>query len=240
MKLLLQLFSPMQRAASAFFKHDVALRRSERGVQLVLEERSSSTGRSGKPSRDEVARRKEDQELVLMRRQLADLLASVPDRRKVMRHLAFVEHALAKKGTRALRKLPLDVLQNALAQLEGAVTNWSPEGLANLRSKMAVALIERERMDPDAEADAYRTSAMMELDPIEPAAPAETDAGSDDAQALAAAYAALGNLAPIAADGADRLEMTGELDSPSAKAALRDQSRSTEAPAAIRLRELQS
>jgi hypothetical protein len=239
MKSLFQLFSPLQRAASAFFKHDVALRRGERGVHFVLEERSASGARSVKASPEEAVRRKENEELALMRRQLADLLASAPERRSTMRHLVFVEHALAKKGMRAMHKLPLDVMQQALTQLEAAVTNWSPEGLANLRSKMAVALIERERMDPDAEADAYRTSAMMDLDPLEAPAQAEANAGADE-QALAAAYAALGNLAPPAADGQGSLEMTGELDSPSAKAALRNMARSTEGPAPIKLRELQS
>jgi hypothetical protein len=161
MKLLNHLLNPLQRAATAFFKHDLALRRTERGLHIVLQERGAPTG---KPSREALIKRKQDEELALMRRQLTELLTSLPEARSTMRHLAFVEHALGKKGLRALHKLPIDVLQSALTQLEGLVINWSPEGLANLRSKMAVAIIDREQKDPAAEADAYRTSAMLDAD----------------------------------------------------------------------------
>lgn len=236
MKLLTQLLAPLQRAATAFFKHDLALRRTGRSVHIVLEKRGASTG---EPSREELVKRKRDQELALMRRQLAELLASLPASRNTARHLVFVEHALAKKGLRALDKLPIDVLQAALAQLEGLVTNWSPEGLANLRSKMAVAIIHRERMDPETEADAYRTSAMLDADlPPVPALP-EVEQGTDD-EALAAAYAALGSSAPLGGPADGRLEMSGELSSASAKAALRDAARGGAETSPIRLRELQS
>ena len=100
--------------------------------------------------------------LLLMLLQLAHVLADGPDTRSTLRHLVFVEHALNRKGLRALDKLPVDVLQRALEQLEGVVSNWSPVGLANLRSKMAVAIIDREHMDPEAEAEHYRTSMPME------------------------------------------------------------------------------
>jgi hypothetical protein len=239
MKLLTQLFNPLQRAATAFFRHDLALRRTERGVHIVLEQRG---GPPPKPSREELDRRRQNEELVLMRSQLAELLASLPESRSTMRHLVFVEHALGKKGIRALHKLPIDVLQPALTQLEGLVTNWSPEGLANLRSKMAVAIIERERMGPDAEGDAYRTSQMLESDMTGAAALPEVDVEIeiDENDALAAAYAALGHSAPLGADGADSLEVSGELSSPSAKSALRDAARGGEGAGSIRLRELQS
>lgn len=238
MKLLIQLFNPLQRAATAFFKHDLALRRTGRGVHIVLEQRG---GRPGKPGSEELVKRKHSEELALIRRQLADLLASLPETRNTMRHLVFVEHALAKKGIRALHKLPLDVLQPALVQLEGLVTNWSPEGLANLRSKMAVAIIDRERMDPEAEADAYRTSTMLDPDLTGPAALPEVELGSgDDEDALAAAYAALGNSAPLGTGGEGGLELSGELGSPSAKAALRDAARGSEETGPIRMRELES
>ena len=285
MKLLTRLFNPLQRAAAAFFKHDVSLRRGERGVQLVLEQRSAGAQRQRNPSREELVLRKEEQELAVMRRQLGELLDSVPDMRAAMRHLGFVEHALAKKGIRALHKLPLDVLRRALAQLEGTVTNWSPEGLANLRSRMAVALIERERVDCEAEADAYRTSALMGLGPPPGSElPEEEKASGEDDEALAAAYAALGNLAPPAQEGGGLevasasgglemasgngslamttgsgslalstgdggpesttgdgwLQMTGELNSPSAKAVLREAARGTGKASTIKLRELQS
>jgi hypothetical protein len=83
-------------------------------------------------------------ELARMRASLAGLLDEMPDNRSTLRHLAFIEHALGKKGLRALHKVPYDVLKRALDQFEGLVVNWSDEGLAALRSKMAVTLIERE------------------------------------------------------------------------------------------------
>jgi hypothetical protein len=246
MKLLSRLFEPLRHAAAAFFKHDIAIRRdADSGMRLVLEQRPAK--KSKKPSREDVARHKEHEELALMRSQLTELLDSLPQTRSAMRHLAFVEHALAKKGMKALHKLPLDVLQPALTQLEGLVTNWSPVGLANLRSKMAVAIIDREHADPDAEADAYRTAAVLDHAPADEAPVAEQR--SDD-EALAAAYAALGSLAPLQQatpsdagppSSAEGVEMVGELGSRSAKAVAREAARPAMRGAApdITLRQLE-
>jgi hypothetical protein len=239
MKLLTRLFTPLRRAATAFFKHDLAVQRGERGLQIVLKDRAAPTA---KPSREELGRRKESAELVLMRQQLGELLAGLPEARSAMRHLVFVEHALAKKGIKALHKVPLDVLQRALTQFEGLVTNWSPEGLANLRSKMAVAIIDRENMDPEAEADAYRTAAVLDTAPppsLESTLPEVSFSSGEDDEALAAAYAALGNLAPPGGAGDVAVEMSGELGSVSAKAALRDAARGSDSAGQIKLRELQ-
>lgn len=233
---LTRLFDPLRHAATAFFKHDLALRRDgeTRQVKIVLEHRPA---KGGKPTREELAQRKEREELGLIRAQLAELLDSLPETRATMRHLVFVEQALAKKGLKALHRLPIEVLQHALGQFEGLVTNWSPAGLANLRSKMAVAIIDREHSDPDAEADAYRTAAVLDAGPgLLPSPPAVPDVheGADDA-ALAAAYAALGNLAPQGVD----VELVGELGSPSAKAAARGATRPAADTGAITLREVE-
>lgn len=234
----MSLFSPLRQAAVAFFKHDVALRREEGGVQIVLEERGPEGQRL--PSRAELARQKEKAELAVMREQLAQLLDDLPETRETMRHLVFVEQALAKKGLKALHKLPLDVLQHALAQLEGLVTNWSPVGLASLRSKMAVAIIDRDHLDHEAETDAYRTAAIFDLPPSPTAAspaaaapPATTLAPSED-EALAAAYAALGALAPSV------IETQTEIGSRSARAVNPTPPRHSELGGEIKLRELQA
>jgi hypothetical protein len=223
----------LKTASAAFFKHDVALKRADDGVRLVLQQRP---GQPRPPTREELAARREGQELALMQAQLAELLNELPETRHTLRHLVFVEQALAKKGLRALHKLPLDVLERALEQLEGLVTNWSPVGLASLRSKMAVAIIDREHQDPEAEADAYRTAAVLDHTPAP--APAEVEQRTDD-EALAAAYAALGNLAPTSG-----VEMQGELGSRAARqverAALRPATRAVPAPDSISFRELQS
>jgi hypothetical protein len=223
----------LRHASAAFFRHDLALRRDEDGLHIVFEERSPAGDRKRTPTRAELALKKDTAELALMLEQLRALLAELPQARQTLRHLVFVEQALAKKGLRALHKLPLEVLQRALEQLEGLVINWSPAGLASLRSKMAVAIIDREHMDPDAEADAYRTVAVLDTEPLEASLP-EVEPCTDD-DALAAAYAALGNLAPETA----AVEMHGELGSPSARAVVPPLARGGDAVVEIRLRELQ-
>ena len=239
MRALFKLFNPIRQAAAAFFRHDLALRRDSGALHIVLEPKASSRAPSKAPakpkkgSRAEDAARKDKQELAQILQQLGGLLDEVPETRGALRYLVFIEQALKKKGLRALHKLPLDVLQRALEQLEGLVTNWSPVGLASLRSKMAVAVIDREHTDPEAEAEAYRTAAVMDARPEEALQPEEQGLSEDDA--LAAAYAALGTVAP-----SGELEFHGELGSASARALAAPLPRPTDAVAPIQLRELQS
>jgi len=235
--LLFQLIHSVRHGVTAFFQHDLKLKRAEDGVRIVLQERPAEP-KTRVPSRQEKVAQRENEELKLMRTQLAELLNELPGARDTMRHLVFVEQALQKKGMRALHKLPLDVLQRALEQLEGLVTNWAPVGLASLRSKMAVCILDREHMDPEAEADAYRTAAVLDSAPPEPAEPLPQR--SDD-EALAAAYAALGNLAPSSEPVA--IVTQGELNSRSARVLQREAQRpafrDTAPPDTLKLRELQ-
>ena len=210
MSSLLRIFDPLRHAANAFFRHELTLRRDEHGLRLALEVKASSGAGQAQPNAKEQLAQKEAAQLALIQEQLSALLSELPETRRTLRALVAVEQALARKGLRALRKLPLDVMRRALAQFEGLVTNWSPVGLANLRSKMAVAIIEREHMDPDAEADAYRTAAVLDTDPDE--LPLDGSQSSSDDDALAAAYAALGDAGTLA------VEMQPELGSPSARA----------------------
>jgi hypothetical protein len=233
MSALTRLFEPFRHAAQAFFKHDLAFQRGDKRVQLVLQDRRA-VPRVSAASLAEAAARKDKQELTLMREQLAAVLDDMPDTRQTLRHLAFVEQALAKKGLKALRKVPLDVLQRALEQLETLVTNWSPVGLASLRSKMAVSVIDREHQDGDAEADAYRTAAVLDVAPLRDEAAAGPARSDDDA--LAAAYAALGHSATIPFDA---VEMQSELGSQSQRS-MRPKLDNAEPLRDIQLRELQS
>jgi hypothetical protein len=197
-----------RRLASAFFRADVALRRQSGQVRVVFEERAARI----KDEREVRARRGPSEELMQIRAELAALLNEKPQTRKAMRHLAFVEHALGKKGLKVLGKLPLELLKTAHGQLEDLVVNWSPQGLANLRSKMAVAIIEREQLAPGAAGlDSLQEEDLPE--DLRSAAPAAQDLPADalDSQALAAAYAALGQAAPTA------VELQGELGSRSAR-----------------------
>lgn len=239
MSALSSLLKPLARSVAAFFRHDLTVRREGQVVRVVLEERPREPSR--RQQREQAERRKADEEIALIRSELAALLNQLPETRKTMRHLVFVEQALAKKGLRALHKIPLDVLQRALDQLEGLVVNWSPAGLANLRSKMAVAVLDREHHDPDAEADAYRTAAVIDSAPVpsrqNPPPAADVEPARSDDEALAAAYAALGAMAPDTQSG---VEFQGELGSPSARALGRPQARVYQPAPHIEVRELQS
>ncbi len=233
-----RLLKPISQAATAFFRHDLALKRGTQGVEIVLEPRQADGSKPTRQQRQvDEARRKAQAETDLLLAQLKALLDEVPETRHTLKQLVFVEHALQKKGLRALHKLPLPLLQKALEQLEGLVTNWSPAGLANLRSKMAVAIIDREHHDPEKEADAYRTAAVAEAPDSMPAEAAmaqpEVEDVSDD-EALAAAYASLGTAAPVGL-----IELQGELGSPSAKSLAPPPPRPTESAGAIEIRKLE-
>jgi hypothetical protein len=209
--------SPVRRLATAFFRSDLTLRREQGQVHLALAERKPAAAPRPKAERDESERRRRHQELMVVRTELAALLNELPETRSTMRHLVFVEQALDKKGLKVLHKLPLDVLRRAHEQLENLVTNWSPAGLANLRSKMAVAIIDREHMDPDAEADAYRTAAVLDgVGRAELDAP-PTIALRSDEEALAAAYEVLAQPTTLS-PALTEIELQGELGSASARA----------------------
>jgi hypothetical protein len=225
---LQRLISPVRQLATAFFRSDLALRREHGQINVVLVEPAPPPA-AGKPKtkkqRDETERRRRHEELMLVRTELAALLNELPETRSTMRHLVFVEQALEKKGLKVLHKVPLDVLRRAHEQLENLVTNWTPLGLANLRSKMAVAIIDREHMDPQAEADAYRTAAVLDAtDREELELPATLPMRSDE-EALAEAYAALSQpttLSPptlqVELPAGPEIELQGELGSASARA----------------------
>ena len=230
-----RLLKTLGQGVVAFFRNDIELKRDPSGVKVVLQAQAPKP--SKRQTREQEIARREGEELQLMRQQLTGLLDELPETRAALKHLVFVEHAIAKRGLKALHKLPLDVLEKALLQLEGLVTNWSPVGLASLRSKMAVAIIDREHRNPEAEADAYRTAAVMDSLPDE-ATTVEPESNEDEA--LAAAYAALGHLAPVGGE----VEVQSELHSPSARGVGRDAARafSNSLPPAenIELRTLQS
>ena len=234
----MSLFAPitglLRRGYALIFRRHVTLRVAPGRVRVVLEDRARPPAPERPPSRGELAARRANQEFLLMQQQLAELLDDLPETRTTLRHLVFVEKALARKGLRALQTLPVDLLQRALEQLEGLVINWSPVGLAALRSRIAVAIIDREHQPPaaEAEADAYRSSAVMDALPDHPA-PDGAAVGPDD-DALAAAYAALVDLSPAA------VELQGELGSTSAQTLSRLQARQASEPSSeIRIRELQ-
>lgn len=212
------LFGKLKAALRAFFKDDLVLRRDGAGLHVALADRTHAAP-PRPPSRAERQARKEEGELTRARAALAALLDEDATLRSSLRHLAFIEHALERKGWRGLYKVPLDVLQHALAQLESLVTNWSSEGLACLRSKMAVAILDREHQDVNAEAEQYKTAAVLDGAPAVAEA-TEVVPGEDEGAALLATYAALGLAPPV-----EQVELQGELGSPSAQALTRQLAR---------------
>lgn len=128
--------------AHVFFRSDLRVR-LRGGLRLEIAEIRQA--RSPEVAELELARGRA--ELALMLRELAQVLDQDAEIRPALRHLVYMESALAQDGLRALDKVPLDVLARAHEQLEGLVTNWEPRGLAGLRSKMAVAVMEREAQD---------------------------------------------------------------------------------------------
>lgn len=206
MKLIQRLFRPLHDAWQVFFTRDVKLQRSDRGLAIVLADRGATTPKRI-DIREQKAREQERCELALMQAQLQAVLQGVDGAGETLRPLVFVADVLQREGWSALKKLPVNLLRRALEQLEGLVTNWSPTGLANLRSKMAVAILEREDTDPGAAAGQPampgEDTMQMATDGVPTASVVgETSlpyAGGDEAAALAAAYASLGVVAPAAA-----------------------------------------
>jgi hypothetical protein len=110
-----------------------------RAIGRALRGSPKAVGATAAPAPEEAARA----EATPLRRALRRLLDRHPDSRRLLRHLAYVERALARQGTQALVQVPVDVLATALTQLEGIVSNWSDSDLAELRSRMAVAIKQR-------------------------------------------------------------------------------------------------
>jgi len=128
----------VRRATRAFFRSHLSLS-WQQGPKVEWVER----GRPRPPTPEEQAATHAQQELVLIRQELAEVLDEMPDVRESLRHLVFLEQSLHQHGLAALYQVPLEVLQTALEQFEGLISNWSPHGLASLRSRMAVALADR-------------------------------------------------------------------------------------------------
>jgi hypothetical protein len=86
------------------------------------------------------ARKRSSADVKGMRRELAAVLDEHEGSREVFRYLAHFERQFAKKGLRVLDEMSVKRLRRALAQFEAIVTNWSSSNLADLRSRIAVAV----------------------------------------------------------------------------------------------------
>ena len=128
-------------------------------------------GQSKNSVQAEKAREAEAQRQRRMRRELYQLMERHSESRKLMRCLDAVERTLRRGGFGAVEVMPVRVVVRALDELERLVWDWSPQGLAELRSRMAILV--KSRAD-EARRDAESTAA-MELDNAGPADVSEVE-----------------------------------------------------------------
>ena len=82
-----------------------------------------------------------------LRDELKALLNRCPGARQVLPHLAGVEQALKTQGLGAFDSLPPRVLQRAATQLESVLTEPVSAAIAELRSRLGVALKNHEKAE---------------------------------------------------------------------------------------------
>ena len=123
----------------------------------------------------EQARATEHKHVRRMRADLFFMLEQHPASRDLVRSLALVERTMQRSGFDGVNQLPQKVLARALTELERLVWDWSPEGLAELRSRLAV-LVKNKPVQPEKAAGA-------DLESLEgPASKISVFAGLDSAQ----------------------------------------------------------
>ncbi len=128
----------------------------------------------------EQARATERKHVRRMRADLFFMLEQHPASRDLVRALALVERTMQRSGFEGVDKLPQKVLARALVELERLVRDWSPVGLAELRSRLAVLVktkpVEPERESQDMhEGPASKISVFAGLDSAGPADVSEVD-----------------------------------------------------------------
>ena len=179
------MYALLKRAARAVFVEDLRLQRDERGVRLVLQSHAGPVVDPAERLRRRHAERARA-EIELIRKELAGVFNGMPGARRALPHLAYIDAELAAHGLAMLDSVALNLMKHALQELENAVINWSPSGLATLRSKLAVAVRERERRDsyePE-----VRLSRAMLPEPEVVESPDAADGDDSDEAALLAAY----------------------------------------------------
>jgi hypothetical protein len=111
------------------------------------------------------------QRLHAMLNDVSTLLDRHPTTRQLMRHLDLVERTLRRRGLRGVAALPTRITAKAVTEMEQLVVDWSPKGLAELRSRMAIMVKNR---PPEEEVGSLSTD-MVELDMVSSAEVSEVD-----------------------------------------------------------------
>lgn len=112
-----------------------------------------------------------------MRADLFSMLEQHPSSRELVRSLAVLEHTLQRKGFEGVERLPPKLLARALTDLERLVRDWSPIGLAELRSRLAVLVKNKpvQAEPPVTEGPASKISVYADLDSAQPTAVTEVE-----------------------------------------------------------------
>ena len=129
------------------------------------------------------ARSEERKHVRRMRADLFFMLEQHPASRELVRALALVERTLQHSGFDGVDQLPQKVLARALTELERLVRDWSPIGLAELRSRLAVLVknkpMQAERTEQAAqeslEGPVSKVSVFAGLDSAQPVDVSEVD-----------------------------------------------------------------
>jgi hypothetical protein len=125
------------RLARALFTQQIRIKRGDRGLRVVLESASEQRTPASSPIvSDETVR------ALLMHTDLTTLLNAAKGSRKVLRHLAAIEHGLEHRdaGALFLFEVPPERLRTALRQLDGLIVGTMSPGLTALRGRILDAI----------------------------------------------------------------------------------------------------
>lgn len=129
----------------------IKLERSDGKVRVVLD----LAAEADRPASQRVSA---EQAVDRMRSELTALLDRHAASRRSMRHLAGIEHALARDGLALFEAFPERVLARASQQLDAVLAEPVGAGLAELRSRILVALTAKEKIEAAAARNAGPSS----------------------------------------------------------------------------------
>lgn len=133
-------------ALKDLFNRQLRLKRGEQGLRVVLE--GTTPAASTAPARAASSDKAADASR-LMLGELTALLDRAEGSRRVVRHLAAIEHTLAHKDANGLfiSDLPIERLRTALREFDTLTGGTVSGGLADLRSRLTGAVTAHERRD---------------------------------------------------------------------------------------------
>ena len=134
----------------------IKLDRSEGKVRVSFEAERSGPAQKGAAATPSVSDAKH------LRDELKALLNRCPGAREVLPHLAVVEQALKTQGLAAFDSLPPRVLQRAATQLESVLAEPVSAAIAELRSRLGVALKNHEKAEQAAARRAAPSSFLVD------------------------------------------------------------------------------